>query len=221
MNAEPKPLVLIVDDNPQNLRVAVGVLEEVGYECAMAVSGEEVVAFAESDRPDLILLDIMIPGMDGYEICSRLKQHPATGDIPVIFLTARSDAQDVVKGFAVGAVDYVTKPFNRPELTARVAAHVELKRSRDGLKRYVSEMEAVNTELRAAYDTITQKSRQLEAAMEELELVSRTDVVTNLANRRFMQARLSEEMARYSRSGLPFSIILVDADHFKSINDTY
>lgn len=204
---ETKPLILVVDDNPQNLRVAVSVLEESGYECALAVSGAEVVAFAESEQPDLILLDIMMPEVDGYEVCRLLKQNEMTRDIPVIFLTARADPADLVRGFEAGAVDYVTKPFSHPELKARVAAHVELKRSRDALKRYLFELEV--------------KSRQLEEVLGELEQASRTDPLTGLANRRYMLTRLHEEMARFNRTGRPFSVLLLDIDSFKRINDTY
>lgn len=204
---QEKPLILVVDDHPQNLRVAVSVLEESGFECALAMTGSEVVAFAESEQPDLILLDIMMPELDGYEVCRRLKANAATREIPVIFLTAKADSADLVRGFEAGGVDYVVKPFSHPELKSRVGVHVELKRSRDALKRYVAELEA--------------KSCELEAALGELEHASRTDHLTGLANRRYMLSRLQEEFARFARAGRPFSLLVGDVDHFKRINDTY
>jgi diguanylate cyclase (GGDEF)-like protein len=118
--------ILIVDDNPQNLKVLGAVLMEAGYAIHIAQSGEQALKSLETLKPDLILLDIMMPGMDGYEVCRAIKSDPLTERIPVIFLTAKIEEEDVVKGFETGAVDYVTKPFSSAILLARVRTHVRL-----------------------------------------------------------------------------------------------
>ncbi|MCG8551425.1 MAG: response regulator [Desulfobacterales bacterium] len=122
-----KSLILTVDDKPQNLQFLGKLLSDNGYEVAMAQSGAQALTFLQSEFPDLILLDVMMPEMDGYKVCETLKVEFPTHNIPVIFLTAKSDAQDIVKGFDVGGVDYVTKPFHSAELLARIKTHIELK----------------------------------------------------------------------------------------------
>ncbi len=122
-----KSLVLAVDDKPQNLQFLGKLLSDNGYEVGLAQSGSQALNFVRKDEPDLILLDIMMPEMDGYEVCRTLKDDVAARHIPVIFLTAKTDSEDVVKGFDAGGVDYVTKPFNSAELLARIKTHIELK----------------------------------------------------------------------------------------------
>jgi putative two-component system response regulator len=128
----PKPIILVVDDKPSNIDVLVETLK-ADYRLRVAKSGAKAIATAESQRPDLILLDVMMPDMNGYEVCARLKEKPATSDIPVIFITAAADPQHIVHGFGVGAVDYVTKPFNGLEVRARVKTHLSMKQMREAL----------------------------------------------------------------------------------------
>src|SRR6478752_650692 len=119
-------LVLIVDDTPTNVGVISGVLKGA-YRTKVATNGEKALVLASAaEKPDLILLDVMMPGMDGYEVCRRLKANPVTRDIPVIFLTAKTDALDEEKGFEVGAVDYIHKPFSGPIVLARVKTQLAL-----------------------------------------------------------------------------------------------
>jgi two-component system sensor histidine kinase/response regulator len=125
------PVVLIVDDVPGNLQVLAGHLAEAGYEVMAANNGPRALAIAANRKPDLILLDVTMPEMDGFRVCEKLKSDPDTADIPVVFLTARTDSDDVLRGFEAGAVDYVAKPFNKGELLARVRTHLELKAARD------------------------------------------------------------------------------------------
>jgi adenylate cyclase len=125
MSSNPK-LVLIVDDTPTNVAVISGLLKDT-YRTKVATNGEKALAIANgAEKPDLILLDVMMPGMDGYEVCRRLKANPDTAEIPVIFLTAKTDAVDEEKGFEVGAVDYVHKPFSGPIVLARVRTQLAL-----------------------------------------------------------------------------------------------
>src|SRR5262249_26291964 len=114
MSGSDRKLVLIVDDTPTNIAVVAGVLKD-SFRTKVATNGEKALAIAnDADKPDLILLDVTLPGMDGFEICRRLKANTSTRDIPVIFLTGKTDALDEVKGFEVGAVDYIHKPFPAP-----------------------------------------------------------------------------------------------------------
>ena len=127
-------LVLIVDDNPQNIKVLGNIIGKAGYDVAVAMKGTDALQLLETDLPDIILLDIMMPEMDGYELCSKIKANPKFKEIPVIFLTAKRETDDLVRAFNVGAVDYVTKPFNAMELLMRVRTHVELKQAREEIK---------------------------------------------------------------------------------------
>jgi diguanylate cyclase (GGDEF)-like protein len=134
-NKEKQAKVLIVDDEKINLDVLVGLLKPY-YRIVAAKSGEQAFKRLEiPPLPDLILMDIMMPGMDGYEVCRKLKENNATRDIPVIFITGKNDVQDEAKGFQAGAVDYITKPFSPLIALARVKTHIELKRRGDMLER--------------------------------------------------------------------------------------
>jgi len=119
--------ILIVDDIPTNIQVLGSVLRKDGYEVAFTDNGQDAINMAKSNLYDLILLDIMMPNMDGFEVCKTLKQFPGSKDIPIIFLTAKTDSESLVKGFELGAVDYLTKPFKAAELLARVKTHTSLK----------------------------------------------------------------------------------------------
>jgi PAS domain S-box-containing protein len=123
--------ILAVDDDPQNLLMLRQILKNQPYQVVEATSGQAALEIVKNTPPDLILLDIMMPEMDGLEVCRQLKTDSETRPIPVIFITALREIQEMVKGFEAGAVDYITKPFNKQELTARVKTHVDLKRSTD------------------------------------------------------------------------------------------
>ena len=140
-------LILIVDDTPFNIGVISGALKD-SYKTKIATNGEKALVLASAEeKPDLILLDIRMPGMDGYEVCSRLKADPATKEIPVIFLTGQTSAEDETRGFEVGAVDYVHKPFSPAVVKARVRSHILLREARAQL---ASQLLALDTELEMA-----------------------------------------------------------------------
>lgn len=133
-NNEQKQTVLVVDDTPENLTLITLLLREL-YRVKIATNGSKALQIAFSNEPpDLILLDIMMPEMDGYEVCRHLKSDPQTAGIPVIFLTAKAEIEDELKGFELGAVDYITKPISPPIVLARVRTHLRLKRVTDYLK---------------------------------------------------------------------------------------
>jgi len=121
--------ILIVDDAPENIRLLGTVLQQEGYKINGAKEGLQALKIAAKVIPDLILLDVMMPEVDGFEICQRLKGNPATKDIPIIFLTAKDQLEDMVRGFQVGAADYITKPFNTLELLVRIRTHLKLKKA--------------------------------------------------------------------------------------------
>lgn len=128
--------ILIVDDSQENLKLVSSILKDKGYKIALALDGISALKVLEENSIDLILLDIMMPNMDGLETCKIIKQNEKLKDIPVIFLTAMTDIDNTVKGFQVGGVDYITKPFRKEELYARVKNHLQLKIARDILKIY-------------------------------------------------------------------------------------
>ena len=128
---EPRVRILIVDDVPDNIRVLSRMLADEGHQISAATNGRQALKLAESCAPDLILLDVMMPEMDGYQACAALKADPLLSMIPVIFITALADAEDETRGLALGAVDYVTKPFKEAIVRLRVRTHLELKRQRD------------------------------------------------------------------------------------------
>ncbi|MBN1197836.1 MAG: hybrid sensor histidine kinase/response regulator [Bacteroidales bacterium] len=139
--------VLIVDDNDSNIATIKGLLKFEGYTILTATNGTMALELAESAVPDLILLDVKMPGMDGFEVCRRLKSSKETYQIPIIFLTVLSQTSDIVKGLEIGAEDYVSKPFKPAELLARVRVHLQLKEAKDELRRNNLELEAKNDEL--------------------------------------------------------------------------
>lgn len=131
------PNILIVDDNHNNIDFLVGLLAE--YDISVAIDGERALEQIAEERPELILLDVSMPEMDGYEVCSIIKSNPKTKDIPVLFLSAHTDAESIVKGFDVGGVDYITKPYRPREVLARVETHLKLKELRDELEKMAYE----------------------------------------------------------------------------------
>lgn len=133
-NSKRSPIILVVDDNPKNLQIIALTLRELNYKLIIADGGQKAIDLAERYRVDLILLDVMMPGVDGFEVCRVIKSKPENEGIPIIFLTALSEKTNLVTGFELGAVDYITKPFNKEELLSRIKTHLDLKFARDQLQ---------------------------------------------------------------------------------------
>ncbi len=127
-NSIDETKILIVDDVQLNLELMKGILSEKGYQVATAINGRSAIAKAKAHKFDLILLDLVMPDIDGFEVCSILKSNPQTHDVPIIFLTATKESDNITKGFNLGAVDYIPKPFSKEELLARVNLHLTLRR---------------------------------------------------------------------------------------------
>ena len=189
----PQANILIVDDVDDNLEILGSLLTFDGYEVQTARNGEEALKRVQDSRPDLILMDVLMPGMSGFELCERLKSRDSTRDIPVIFVSSMSDIDSKVQGFKVGGVDYINKPYQHAEIVVRVNTHLTMLRLR----------------------------QHLEKQNAELERLANTDYLTNLYNRRSFFHVAEVEYVEAIRNGNPISITLIDLDFFKQVNDTY
>jgi adenylate cyclase len=184
------PTVLVVDDLPQNIRLLEAVLAPRGYRIVTAESGDVALEFLRSERPDLVLLDIFMPGLDGYEVCRRLRQDPATEFLPVVMITASGD-QEKRRAIEAGADDFVTKPFDQAELLARVKSLIRIKRYHDTIERQTAELTAWNREL----------EQRVSAQVQELERLGRlrrflspqlADLVVNSGDESFLDSHRRE-----------------------------
>ncbi|MCU1596020.1 MAG: diguanylate cyclase [Frankiales bacterium] len=186
------PVILLADDSPTVRAIARVELEQAGYLVIEAADGAKALAAAIEQRPDVVLLDIEMPVMDGYEAVQALKSDARTADIPVVFLTGRVGADDLARALKLGGHDYLRKPPEAAELLARVNAALRVKILQD--------------ELRTRAD--------------DLDRMSRTDHLTGLNNRRHMEEHLRMLGSSAKRHGFPLAVLIVDVDHFKSVNDT-
>jgi diguanylate cyclase (GGDEF)-like protein len=193
-------VILIVDDNPTNLSVLSLALKGAGFRTRVAMDGESAIEQVQTDPPELILLDVQMPGIDGFETCLRLKANPVSQDIPIIFITASVDLENKVKGLSIGAVDYITKPFQQEEVLARVRVHLEL--------RFLTQK-------------VQEQAIALQLVNQELHRLANLDGLTEVANRRRFDEYLEHEWQRAGREQVPISIILCDIDYFKYYNDHY
>jgi diguanylate cyclase (GGDEF)-like protein len=192
--------ILIADDEPDNLALIKILLEREGYSVVAVENGRDAVEHILSRRPDLAILDVMMPVMDGLEACRLIKRDEVTRDIPVIFLSAHDETDIQVNGLAIGANDFISKPFNGEELLARVDVAIRLKRERDRLLKNAEEFRI-----------------HLELAQEQ----AMTDALTGLLNRYGLQRSLGREQAEARRYGRPLACLMIDMDHFKSVNDNH
>ena len=159
MTMPERPKILMVDDVPSNLKILSVFLRTNNFEVLVAEDGQRALEIVELDCPHLILLDIMMPGIDGFETCKRLKANPKTQDIPVIFMTALSDTMDKVKGFELGAVDYITKPFQREEVLSRIKTHLSLHHLQQQVQAKNVELEIHNVALKEKIKTLTMQTK--------------------------------------------------------------
>jgi len=185
--------ILVVDDSLVIRAVVRASLEEEGYLVVEAENGEVALGECRARPPDVVLLDVEMPGLTGYEVLERLKADAELEDIPVVFLTSRTRMEDVVKGLREGAHDYLKKPFEAAELLARVGSASKIKRLQD----------------------------QLRERNDALERMARTDALTGLFNRRHLDDELRRRHSDARRHHEPLSVLLLDIDHFKHVNDTY
>jgi two-component system, cell cycle response regulator len=189
----PAPRVLIVEDSRTQAEWLKQVLEKDGYEVKVAVDGREAIRSVRVDSPDLVLLDLILPDMDGLEVLRILKARPEEHFVPVIVLSVKADLDSRVAGLRIGADDFLAKPFADAEIQARAAAMLRIKNLQD----------------------------QLRTTKGALEKLSMTDGLTGLYNHRHFEQRLQEEFGRAQRYSDPVSLIMLDLDHFKAVNDRF
>jgi diguanylate cyclase (GGDEF)-like protein len=207
-------IILIVDDTPANLAVLSDCFDEAGFEVWVARDGASALRKIEFERPDLILLDVLMPRMDGFETCQLLKQDPAMANVPVIFMTALADIENRIKGLSMGAVDYITKPFQIEEVLVRVTTHLKI-------CHLTRALEQKNRLLQQEIEEHRRTENALQAANQELQRLAGLDSLTQIANRRRFEEYLDTEWRRHQREGQPLGLILSDIDYFKQYNDAY
>jgi two-component system, cell cycle response regulator len=197
---ETQATILVADDEPVNRALIQRRLQREGYRVLTAQNGTEAVKKTEEALPDLVILDVMMPEMDGMDACRLIKENLQTRDIPVIFLSARDETEMKVSGLSLGANDYISKPFKAEELIARVGVAIRLKRERDQLRASAEEAIA-----------------RAEVAQERAV----TDALTGLLNRYGLRHILAREHAEARRYTRPLACLIIDLDDFKAVNDNY
>lgn len=169
------PLLLLVDDKPENLDILVSHLEGAGYDLAVALSGEDALNIVEQQNPSLVLLDIMMPGIDGFQTCLALKKITHIKDVPVIFMSALADTESKVRGFAVGGVDFVTKPFQREEVLSRINTHLTIQRQHLLLQNQNQSLQQLNQQLQAQIDKTKAVKKELDIVDHRLSALTQQE----------------------------------------------
>jgi len=200
MGRDRPPRILIVDDHEDNIELLRARLAARGYRIDTAMDGEQALACVAKNAPDLILLDVMMPRIDGFEVVRRLKADRTLPFIPIILQTALDSTEHKVEGLDAGADDYITKPINFAELEARVKSMLRIK----GLQ-----------------DALEERERELSEANRRLLVMAQTDALTGLDNRGYVEQRLEEMFEHSRRLKEPLAVVLCDLDRFKSVNDTH
>lgn len=198
--------ILIVDDTPDNLRLLFNLLSEQGYRVRPVPSGPMALGAAQREPPDLILLDIMMPDMDGYAVCKALKADDCTRDIPIIFLSALDQAGDKVKAFAAGGVDYITKPFQAEEVLARVSTHMALQQTQQQLQQQNAQLQQMNIDLKRSIDTLEQRNL-------EMGLLNRLSTFLQRADSFSEAIELSRPFLRQLFTDHPGALYLLNPDN--------
>jgi diguanylate cyclase (GGDEF)-like protein len=185
--------VLMVDDSPTSLDILGHIMGNWGLDISVVTDGQQAINSALENKPDLILLEVRLPRMNGYKVCEILKQDDRTKAIPVIFVSVLTESDDVVKAFAVGGNDYIKKPFEEKEVLARIGTHLSLKKA----------------------------NSEKEQLIKDLDALSRIDLLTKLSNRIDIIEKLEYESSKFERYSKDFSVILCHVDRFKAINDQH
>jgi len=224
---DPKSKILIVDDNANNLKVLSKTLDVDDWEILIAIDGESAIEQATYTKPDLIFMDVMMPIMDGFSACKILKNVPETSEIPIIFMTSLSDTLDKVKGFELGAVDYITKPFDCDEVIARARTHLQLRFLTKQVKEKNLQLEIFTHELEERVKSRTTELSNTLADLQiaQVQLLEREqrlayeashDSLTDLPNRAWLKQRLEY----LTNQNHPYAVLFIDLDRFKVINDS-
>lgn len=213
-SVKEKEYILVVDDTSLNLQLLLTIIARKGYDGSGVTDGATALSVIEKQIPDLVLLDISMPNMNGFEVCQKLKSNALTCDIPIIFISARDEVLDKVQAFAVGGLDYITKPFQIAEVLVRVENQLTLRR----LQRRLQEQ---NERLKQEIHSRIVAENLLQEANEKLERLVNLDGLTQLGNRRCLDEYLQQSWQRLAREQQPLALIMCDIDFFKNYNDTY
>jgi diguanylate cyclase (GGDEF)-like protein len=207
----PLANILIVDDTPDNLYLLSAMLTEQGYDVRCVINGSAAIMGAITDPPDLILLDIRMPQMSGYDVCKQLKSSERTRDIPVIFLSALNEVFDKIQAFEVGGVDYITKPFEIREVLARIKNQLNLQAAKRQIQKLNIELE----------QRVKERTKELERANLRLLHMASHDALTGLPNRVYFMERLMAVLAyTHTHPNCQFAVLFLDCDDFKMVNDS-
>ena len=204
---DPLATIMVVDDNQMNLLLLDRILRSSCYDVVLISESAKVISTCEANPPDMIILDISMPKMDGHEVCESLKSNEGLREIPVIFISALDTTDDKVKALGAGGVDYITKPFQDDEVLARIGIHLKLR----NLQKQLAEQNVV----------LKKEVNRRMKAEKELFVQATTDPLTNIFNRRHFFEVAAKELSIPKRVDQPFSVIMIDIDHFKKFNDTY
>jgi diguanylate cyclase (GGDEF)-like protein len=220
-----KGKILLVDDRVENLELLSSILTKAGYEVRRAINGSTALMGVKSVSPDMILLDINMPDMNGYEVCRNLKQDPKYQEIPIIFISALDDGLDKVKAFAAGGIDYISKPFEMMEVLSRVENHLQIQAARLKLKYLNIELEQKvverTAELVAAKQALEQENAERQTAQAMLEHMAWHDPLTNLPNRAWLMGQLQMLFEKAQQeTTYQFAVLFLDCDRFKVVNDS-
>lgn len=204
--------VLIVDDLPQNILALEALISDMGVEIITARSGNDALRLSLKYDFALILLDVQMPGMNGFEVARLIRSNPKTNHFPIIFVTAgMKDLLDQIEGYETGAVDYLMKPFEPVILRSKVKVFQELYQQRKVIEKFYSNLEQI----------VDERTAELKEANETISRLAATDELTKLYNRRYFNERLAAELSAARRHEYPLAMIMIDLDHFKVVNDTY
>lgn len=211
--------ILVADDRPENLRLLSVMLTRKGYTVRKAINGSLCLRAAYTLPPDIILLDINMPDIDGYQVCKELKAHDNTKEIPIIFVSALDEALDKVRAFNCGASDYITKPLHIEEVSARIENQLSIRRLQKQLETKNQELERINFQLKQEINYRSSAEKELLKINQRLETLVNMDSLTQLANRYYLDEFLAREWKRMHREKSYIAIILCDIDYFKLYND--
>ncbi len=213
--------ILVVDDTPINLHLLSRILSKLGANLRKVSCGEDALQVIQQRVPDIILLDICMPGMDGFEVCRHLKASSLTQDVPVIFITALTELSDKLKAFEVGGIDYITKPFHNQEVLARVRSHLMIQQLQKQLQIQNQYLQTEIQERQQTQAALQAANAKLDKVNKKLEFLATHDELTQLANRRHFNDYLHRTWRQMLREKQPLTLILCDIDYFKRYNDTY
>lgn len=221
--------ILVTDDDPLALKAASHLLTSAGYETFSAANGEQTLQMVEEHHPDLLLLDVVLPDIEGTEVCRRLKADARTADIFIILLSGlRTSSDEQSEGMEGGADGYIARPIANRELLARVQAFLRIKTAEQNLRGYalhleetVAELQRTESELRRAKAELETINLELQKSLGREELMARTDGLTGLCNHRHFFEIAAHEFLTAVRYRIPLAFIMFDMDHFKQINDTF